>query len=58
MAHYYFDWREGDELITDEEGLELRGMRAVQNEAARSLAGFAWDSVARFDHREGAMGYR
>ena len=45
MAHYYFDLREGDELITDEEGLELRDMRAVQKEAARALGGFARDSV-------------
>jgi hypothetical protein len=49
MAHYYFDLREEDELIPDEEGLELRDMRAVQSEAGRSLAGFAWDSVARFN---------
>jgi hypothetical protein len=41
--------RDGNELIPDEEGLELRDMRAVQNEAGRSLAGFAWDSVARFN---------
>jgi hypothetical protein len=49
MAHYYFDMREGDELITDEEGLELRDMQAVQKEAARVLAGFAWDSVGSFN---------
>jgi hypothetical protein len=49
MAHYYFDLREEDELIPDEEGLELRDMRAVQSEAGRPLAGFAWDSVARFN---------
>jgi hypothetical protein len=48
MAHYYFDLREGDELTIDEEGLELRDMQTVQKEAARALAGFAWDSVASF----------
>jgi hypothetical protein len=45
MAHYYFDLREGDELITDEEGLELRDLKVMQKEAARALAGFARDSV-------------
>lgn len=35
MAHYYFDLRDG-ELITDEEGLELRDLAAVQKEAARA----------------------
>ena len=39
MAHYYFDLREGDELIADEEGLNQRDMRGVQKEAARALAG-------------------
>jgi Domain of unknown function (DUF6894) len=46
---YYFDLRDGGELIIDEEGLVLRDMRTVQNEAARALAGFAWDSVAQFN---------
>jgi hypothetical protein len=32
MAHYYFDLREGDELITDEEGLELRDMSLYKND--------------------------
>ena len=42
---YYFDLRDGDELIIDEEGLVLRDMRAVQKEAALTLSGFARDSV-------------
>ena len=44
MAIYYFDLRDGEELALDEEGLELRNMRAVQEEAARALAGFAYDA--------------
>jgi hypothetical protein len=31
--------------LSFEEGLELRDMKAVQEEAARALAGLAWDSV-------------
>ena len=45
MALYYFDLRNGDELVVDEEGIELRTMQAVQEEAARALAGFAWDAM-------------
>jgi uncharacterized protein DUF6894 len=45
MAHYYFDLRDEDGLVPDEEGMELSDLQAVQEEAARSLAGFAWDSA-------------
>ena len=45
MAVYYFDFREGDELVVDEEGMELIGIGAAQNEAARSLAGIAWGAM-------------
>ncbi|WP_456685706.1 DUF6894 family protein, partial [Bradyrhizobium sp. P5_C11_2] len=38
MKRYYFDIREGDEIIPDEEGLELSTIEKVQEEAARSLA--------------------
>jgi hypothetical protein len=31
---YYFDLRDGDEIITDDEGLELNGIDRVQEEAA------------------------
>jgi hypothetical protein len=37
MSHYCFDIREGDEFFPDEEGIELRTLQAVQEEAARSL---------------------
>jgi hypothetical protein len=45
MRRYYFDLREGDELAVDEEGVELRNMDLVQEEAARSLADMARDAV-------------
>ena len=44
MAVYYLDFRDGDELIPDEEGMELLGIGVAQN-AARSLAGIAWDAM-------------
>jgi hypothetical protein len=47
MTIYYFDLRDGEELIVivDEEGMELRDMRAVQEEAARSMMDAARDAV-------------
>jgi hypothetical protein len=42
-------------LIGDEEGLELRDLLAVQEEAARALAGLSWDSVQNF---KGAQSHR
>ena len=45
MPRYYFDLLEGDLLAVDEEGLELSSLRAVQAEAAKSLADMARDAV-------------
>ena len=55
MAIYYFDLRDGDEIVPDEEGVELRDLLAVQEEAARALAGLSWDSVQNF---KGAQSHR
>lgn len=49
MTRYYFDLRDGDELIIDEEGMEMRDTKAVQREAALSLSGFARDSLGSFN---------
>lgn len=48
MPRYYFDLLEGDLLALDEEGLELSSLRAVQAEAAKSLADMARDAVHNF----------
>ncbi|MDA9406136.1 hypothetical protein XH80_05060 [Bradyrhizobium sp. CCBAU 45384] len=42
------NFRDGDELILDEEGIDLRDIVAVQREAARALAGLASDSMISF----------
>ena len=47
MPRYFFDLRDGDDLAVDEEGMELRSIQAVQEEAARSLADMARDEVRR-----------
>jgi len=48
MTLYYFDLHDGDEIVPDEEGLELRDLVAVKEEAARALAGLSWDAVRNF----------
>jgi hypothetical protein len=55
MAIYYFDLHDGDEIVPDEEGMELRDLVAVQEEAARALAGLSWDAVRNFT---GAQSHR
>ena len=48
MPRYYFDLMEGDVLAVDQDGLELYSLRAVQAEAAKSLADMARDAVHSF----------
>jgi hypothetical protein len=38
MKRYYFDIRDGDKLVVDEEGMELPDVEAAQEVAARTLA--------------------
>jgi hypothetical protein len=45
MKRYYFDIRDGDKLVADEEGMELPDVEAAQEEAARSLADLARDQA-------------
>ena len=52
MALYFFDLRDDAEFVVDEQGVELRDTRAVQDEIARTLSGLAWDAM-RSDRAEG-----
>jgi hypothetical protein len=45
MTRYYFDLVDDDGLFIDEEGLEFSDLRAVQAEAAKSLADMAREAV-------------
>ena len=45
MALYFFDLRDDAEFVVDEDGTELRDMRAVQDETARALSGLVWDAM-------------
>jgi hypothetical protein len=55
MPRYYFDMREGDEIASDEEGMELDTLEEVQEEAARTLADMAKDGI-RGGRTNGARG--
>jgi hypothetical protein len=45
MPRYYFDLRDDTGVALDEEGLELASSRAVQAEAAKSVADMARDAI-------------
>jgi len=47
MDRYYFDVRDSDENIRDEEGYELPSLEAVQREAVLSLADGSRDVAER-----------
>jgi hypothetical protein len=48
MPRYYFDMREGDNIVPDEEGMELSHLAKVQEEAACTLADMARDLVRQY----------
>jgi hypothetical protein len=45
MRRYFFDIRDGGNLVRDEEGLNLATMEAVQDEAAWTLVEMARDDL-------------
>ncbi len=46
---YFFDLRDGGEIVADDEGMELSNLQLAQEEAARSLADMARESLMNFD---------
>ena len=58
MPRYYFDIRDGDELIPDEEGMDLPDLKAAEIEAAHSLLGMAKDAAHRHDRHQMAIEVR
>jgi hypothetical protein len=58
MPHYFFDTRDGADLIRDEIELELDGIEAARDEAARGLADFAKDALPGAIRRELAVEVR
>ena len=47
MSRYHFDVRDGNEFTLDDEGLELFSIQTAQDEAARSIADMARDSIRK-----------
>ena len=52
MPRYYFDHRDGNTFISDDEGLEFDGVEAARNEATRALADAAKDALPGAVRRE------
>ncbi len=45
MPHYFFDSRDGDDLIRDDVGIDLPDLEAARFEATRALAEIASDVI-------------
>jgi hypothetical protein len=58
MPRYFFDTRDDDRLLSDDEGLELPDMEAVKVQAAKSLAELARDVLPCSTRRELAVEVR
>ena len=54
MPRYYFDMRDADGVVPDEEGMDLATMKAVQQEAAQALAYMVRDAIG--EHPNGPLG--
>ncbi len=52
MPQFYFDVREGQKFIPDEEGLEFDSFDAAEYEAARTAAEIGRDRLPKGDARE------
>jgi hypothetical protein len=52
MPRYHFDTHDGARFTTDETGVELDGIKAARQEAARRLAELAQEIVPDDDRRE------
>jgi hypothetical protein len=58
MPRYFFDTRDGDAFVRDEEGLVFGGIARARDEATRALADFAHDALPKAVRRELAIEVR
>lgn len=58
MPHYFFDTRDDDTFIQDEEGVELPDLESAKEVAAKSLAELALDVLPCSARRELAVEVR
>jgi hypothetical protein len=52
MRRYFFDLRDENGVVTDDEGIQLSTLEAVQDEAAHALADFVRDEARRFNSHD------
>lgn len=52
MSRFFFDFKDGSDLMRDDVGLELAGVAEAQAEAIRALPGIVRDEVADGDDRD------
>jgi hypothetical protein len=52
MPRFYFDVREGQSFISDDEGLEFPSLEMAEQEAIEAAAGIGKDRLPRGDTRE------
>ena len=52
MARYFFDSRDGDHFIRDDEGVELDGIEQARDEATLALRDLAKDALPKATRRE------
>ena len=58
MPRYFFDSRDGDRVIRDDEGIELDGIETALDEATRALRDLAKDAIPKATRRELAIEVR
>ena len=52
MRRYFFDLRDENGVVTDDEGIQLSTLEAVQAEVAHALADFVRDEARRFNSHD------
>ena len=52
MPRFYLDLREGERLVSDEEGLEFDGLDAAEYETAKTAAQIWWDRLLKGNPRD------
>ena len=58
MPRFFFDTRDGDRFIRDDEGIELDGIEAARDQATRGLRDLAKDAIPKATRRELAVEVR
>lgn len=58
MARYFFDSRDGDHFIRDDEGVQLDGIEQARDEATLALRDLAKDALPKATRRELSIGVR